>query len=135
MSKAVVHQTANKMRFSLPGQFRGPECDRVGQQAVVLRKKLEPRFADIDGGSIVELGVALRVDGSLGSFGPEGVENIAVKDGKIECDVVIPDQGWADLGDEEIATILKYRVLEAVDTCFAAVGVSYDADALTAAAS
>jgi len=133
--KADVQQTVYEMRFSLPGQLRGPECNRVMQQAIALRKMLEPRFADIDGGSIVELGIALRVDGSLGSFGQEGVENIAVEDGKIECDVVIADQGWAELGDADIATILKYRVLDAVNICFATVGVSYDADALTDAAS
>ena len=123
------------MRFSLPGQLRGPDCKRVVQQAIVLRKKLVPWFDGVDGGNLAELGIALRVDGSLGSFGPEGVENIAVKDGKIECDVVIADQGWAALGDEEIATILKSRVLEAVNTCFTTVGVSYDADSLAAAAS
>lgn len=78
----------------------------------------------------MELGIALRVDGSLGSFGQEGVENITVEDGIIECDVVIADQGWATLSDEEIASILKYRVLEAVSTCFAMVELSYDADAL-----
>lgn len=121
------------MRFSLLGQLRGPECKRVMRQAIALRKKLEPWFATVEGGNIVELGVILRVDGSLGSFGPEGVENIAVEDGQIECDVVVADQGWAEVSDEQIATILQQRVLEAVNTCFTTVGVSYDAEALAAA--
>lgn len=98
-----------------------------------MRKTLEPLFSGVDGGNIAELGVALRVDGSLGSFGPDGVENIAVIDGKIECDVVIADQGWAALDDEEIATILKHRVLGAVNICFATVGISYDAGAFAEA--
>lgn len=123
------------MRFSLPGQLRGPECNRVGQHAIILRRKLEAWFENFDGGNVTELTIILRVDGSLGSFGPEGVENIAIEKGEIECDVVIADQGWADLQDDEIAIILKDRVLEAVDTCFATVGVSYDADALAVVAS
>jgi len=122
------------MRFSLPGQLSGPECKTVMAQAIALRRTLEPWFAGLDEGNIVELGIALRVDGSLGSFGPEGVENVTVKDRKLECDVTIADQDWAALGDEEIATILVSRVLEAVHTCFATVGVSYDADALAEAA-
>ena len=122
------------MRFSLPGQLRGPECGRVMQQAIALRGKLEPWFASVDGGDIVDLGIALRVDGSLGSFGPEGVENIKVAGGKIECDVVVADQGWAKLDDEEIALILQRRVLEAINSCLATIGVIYDANALAAAA-
>ncbi len=104
------------------------------RQAIALRESLEPWFAVIDAGNIAELGIALRVDGTLGSFGPEGVENIVVKAGKIECDVIIADQGWAALGDEEIATILKHRVLEAVNICFTTVGISYDADTFAEAA-
>lgn len=121
------------MRFLLLGQLRGPECKRVMQQAIALRKKLEPRFVAINGGDIVELCVILRVDGSLGSFGPEGVENIAVEDGQIECDVVIADLGWAELDDGDIATILRQRILEAVKACFSTVEVPYDAVELAAA--
>jgi hypothetical protein len=123
------------MKFSLSGQLKGPECRRVITQAIALRKKLDPWFEVFDGGNVTELTVILRVDGSFGSFGPEGVENIAIEKGQIECDIVIADQRWAELQDEEIAILLKDRVFEAVDSCFATVGVSYDADALAVAAS
>lgn len=121
------------MKFSLPGQLKGPKCERVIQQAIALRKKLEPWFESIDGGEVTELAVVLRVDGSLGSFGPERVENIAVEGGTIECDIVVADQGWSDRHDEEIASILRARVLEAVRACRAAAGVSYDSRALESA--
>ena len=123
------------MLFSLPGQLRGPESKRVMQQAIALRKRLEPWFATVDGGAISELGVALRVDGSLGSFGPEGIENIVTKGGKIECDVVIANHGWADLTDEEIALILRARVLEAIGTCLTEASIPFEPDALTMSAS
>jgi len=123
------------MIFSLPGQLRGPECKRVMQQAIVLRKKLEPWFASIDGGTVSELGIALRVDGSLGSFGPEGIESIVTEGGKIECDVVVANHGWADLSDEEIAVILRERVLEAIGTCLTRAGVPFESGVLGASAS
>ena len=121
------------MKFSLPGQLKGPECKRVIQQAIALRKRLEPWFESIDGGEVTELAIVLRVDGSLGSFGPEGVENIAVEGGSIECDVVVADQEWADRQDEKIASILRTRVLEAVGACLTTAGVSYDSRALESA--
>lgn len=118
------------MKFSLPGQLRGPECRRVIQQAITLRKRLEPWFSTLDGGDVSELGVALRVDGSLGSFGPEGIGNIVTEGGKIECDVVVADRGWAGLSDAEIASVVRGRVLEAIAACLSEAQISFEADAL-----
>ena len=118
------------MEFSLPGQLRGPECKRVMQQAIVLRKKLEPWFGSIESNDIQELCIVLRVDGSLGSFGVEGVENVLIDDGTLACDLVIADQGWSELDDGEIAAVLRERVLEAISICFAKCGMSFDADEL-----
>lgn len=132
--KADAQQITIAMRFTLPGQLRGPECRSVMKQAITLRKKLEPWFALLNGGDIVELGVALRIDGSLGTFGPEGVENVVVDGGKIQCDVVVADQGWSDLSDEAIMTLLRHRVLDAVHACLEVGGVTYDAESLASAA-
>ena len=122
------------MQFSLPGQLRGPECNPVMQQAIALRKRLEPWFETIDSGQFTELGIALRVDGSLGSFGAEGIENIAVGDSRIECDGVVADKGWSSLSDEEIASILQARVFNAIDVCLRTAGIVYDAETLASAA-
>ena len=121
------------MKFSLPGQLKGPECRRVISQAVALRKRVTPWFAAIDNTEISELGIALRVDGSLGSFGPEGVENITVKNGKVECDVVNADKGWADLDDSEIASILQKRVFDGIAVCFERYEIPFDQESLCAA--
>lgn len=123
------------MRFSLPGQLRGPECKRVMQQAIALRKRLEPWFASVDGGQYSELGVALRVDGSLGSFGAEGVENIVIGNDKIECDVVVADQGWESMSDGDIFSVLQSRVFDAIDACLKAAGITFDAATLTSTTS
>ncbi|MGI9425178.1 MAG: hypothetical protein ACR2PA_18425, partial [Hyphomicrobiaceae bacterium] len=113
-----------------PGQLRGPECKRVMQQAIVLRKKLEPWFGSIDSNDIQELCIILRVDGSLGSFGEEGVESVLIDDGTLECDVVIADRGWSELDDAEIAAVLREHVFEAISICFERCGISFDADGL-----
>ena len=104
------------------------------QKAIALRKKLEPWFATLDAADVEKLAVILRVDGSLGSFGPEGVENIAVEDGAIECDVVIADQGWENLADHEISKIINERVLQGIRSCLSSAGISYDDEALAGAA-
>ena len=123
------------MKFSLPGQLKGPECRRVITQAVELRKRVTPWFAAIDNTEISELGIALRVGGSLGSFGPEGVENITAENGKVECDVVIADKGWADLDDGEIASILQERVFDGIVVCFERYEIRFDRESLSAAIS
>ena len=121
------------MKFSLPGQLKGPECRRVITQAVALRKRVTPWFAAIDNAEISEFGMALRVNGSLGSFGPEGVENITARNGKLECDVVIADKGWADLDDSEIASILQERVIDGIAVCFERNEIPFDRESLSAA--
>ena len=100
------------------------------QQAILLRKKLEPWFGAIESEEIHELGIVLRVDGSLGSFGAEGVENVLIDNGKLECDVVIADKGWSELDDGEIAAVLRERVFEAISICFERCGIMFDPDEL-----
>lgn len=98
-----------------------------------MQRKLEPWFGSFDGDEVTELAVVLRVDGSLGSFGPEGVENIAIDESTLTCDVVVADKGWADLHDEEIAEILRTRVLQAIDACLRTAEMAYDAQVLETA--
>ena len=79
------------MQFELPGQLKGPECRRVITQAVALRRRLVPTF-DAAGNSVAnKLTIVLRVNGSHGTFGQSGVENIHVESKNISCDLVIKD--------------------------------------------
>ena len=123
------------MKFSLPGQLRGPECNRVMKQAIALGKKVEPWFYSIESNEVLELGIVLRVDGSLGSFGPEGIENIVLDNHKMECDVVIADRGWAKLDDGEIAAILREHVKEAILICLRKYEIAFNPEELAAALS
>ena len=113
------------MDFALPGQLRGPECRRVVTQAVELRRALEPWFQTLSDERVRKLTVVLRVDGSLGSFGSPGVENIELVGGDLSCDLVVSDPRWETLNDREIRENLRTRVLKAIDICFRYAGVVY----------
>jgi hypothetical protein len=118
------------MKFSLPGQLKGPECRRVITEAVALRQSLEPWFESQPSDQVKKLTVVLRVNGSLGSFGPAGVENIELAEGDLSCDLVVADPGWDGLGEGQIRELLGLRVLEAIDACFLAQKVAYHKDEL-----
>jgi hypothetical protein len=105
------------MKFSLPGQFRGPECRSVGSTAINIRNKINELFKDVNDDNISELIIILRIDGSLGSFGKPGVENFANNAGVVECDLVITAQKWDELSDEKIESILLPKVKNAFKEC------------------
>jgi hypothetical protein len=65
------------------------------------------------------------VDGSLGSFGSPGVENIELKRRNLSCDLVVSDARWETLDDRDIYEILRTQVLMAIDICFRHAGVAY----------
>jgi hypothetical protein len=105
------------VNLELPGQMRGPECHRVMRQAIALRKEMEPWFGALPQGSISKLVVILRIDGSLGTFGPSGVENVKRDGTEIQCDLVISDPGWGQLSEGEIRELLLREVSCAIDAC------------------
>jgi serine/threonine protein phosphatase PrpC len=111
--------------FELPGQLKGPECRRVVTQAVKLRRALDPWFQALSSERVRNLAVVLRVDGSLGSFGSPGIENIEIDGGDLSCDLVVSDARWDTLNDREIYEILRTQVLRAIDICFRHAGVDY----------
>lgn len=106
------------MEFALPAQLKGPECRKVITEAIAIRKALEPWFGSVAFTSISKFTIVLRVDGSLGSFGPEGIENIQINNGELECDLVISDRGWTEMADQEIASVLGACIFETITTCF-----------------
>jgi hypothetical protein len=105
------------MKFSLPGQFRGPECRSVSKVAIKIRNELNELCKDVKEDNISELIVILRIDGSLGSFGKPGVDNFANNVGVVECDLVITAQKWGELSDEKIESILLPKVKDAFKEC------------------
>jgi hypothetical protein len=118
------------MDLALPGQLRGSECRRVVTQAVELRRILEPWFRALPNEPVARLTVVLRVDGSLGSFGPPGVENINLDGEALSCDLVVPDPGWETLSNREIREILREQIVNAIDVCLRHAGVLYEREEL-----
>ena len=106
------------MKFELLGQFKGAECKLVMEHAIALRKRLEPWFRDFHTNSLRGLAIVLRVDGSLGSFGKPGVENIEINSGIVECDLVIEDMDWINRTNDEIKSTVRCHVIDAISRCF-----------------
>ncbi len=99
-------------------------------QAIRLRRRLEPWFAGLPSEPIRSLTIVLRIDGSLGSFGPPGIENLRLGAGAIECDLVIEDLGWKQVQEAQLATLLSERVTHAIAHCLEQAEVAYDAQEL-----
>jgi len=94
-----------------------------------------PWFAGLHSDSISKLTIILRVDGSLGSFGPPGVENIKLSNGEIQCDLVIADHGWGRLSSEKLSSVIRKQVLNAIHRCFTMFDVEHDPNQLEEALS
>ena len=65
------------MKLEVPGQLRGPETRQVMTAAIRVRKELAGQFSDIDDNR--KISPILRVGGSLGTFGEDGIENVRGK--------------------------------------------------------
>ena len=65
----------------------------------------------------------LRVGGSLGSFGEEGLEHIAVDTKGLECDVVIAPREWDSMNEDVIYLLVRARVVEACSVLLREAGV------------
>ncbi|MFT3880648.1 MAG: hypothetical protein QM703_13415 [Gemmatales bacterium] len=113
------------MHFSLPGQLRGPECRRVIGHAIALRRLLESWFAAQTNDQVDSFTIILRIDGSLGSFGPAGIENVELDGRKLSCDLVIADPDWDRLDEQQIRDLLKEEVIQATVYCFQLQGIIY----------
>lgn len=120
------------MKFELPGQLRGPECRKVIHEAVALRRLLEPWFLGLDSASAEKLSIVLRIDGSLGSFGPSGVENVECTHKHICCDLVIADHDWNSLNSASIRHVLCTYLLTTIEVCLARFEIEYDSNSLIA---
>ena len=118
------------MKFALQGQLKGSECRTVIKQAIALRGLLEPWFASVSDERVDSFVIVLRVDGSLGSFGVAGTENVVIEGRVLQCDLVIKDHSWGNLRDDQIGKILRDEVLLTVEQCFDECHVAYDRNML-----
>lgn len=104
------------MKLEIPGQLRGSDAGKVMPIAIKLRRELEPSFAALGDDKLKLISPILRIGGELGTFGADGIENIKITDKKAECDVVIEGRNWNAMSEDQIATMLRLRVVEALST-------------------
>ena len=118
------------MRFTLPAQLKGPEAKVVMVQIIELRRRLEPVVDLLEQDHLNELSPVIRVGGSLGSFGEDGIDNIEVVDQIVTCDIVVTNQDWGNRSDDWIYEYLKLRVLNAISKCLIFCNVDHDMELL-----
>ena len=94
--------------------MRGSDAGKVMPLAIKLRRELEPSFAALGDGKLALISPVLRIGGELETFGADGIENIKITDKKAECDVVIDCRNWNAMSENQIATMLRPRVFEAL---------------------
>jgi hypothetical protein len=101
------------MKLKILGQLRAPDAKCVAQVAMRIRKEYEARFASLENGQVNTVAPVLRIGGSIGTFGADAIENVEVKNGTAECDVVVVPRNWKEMHADEIHALLKPRLQEA----------------------
>ncbi len=109
------------MIFEVPGQLRGPETKKAMVAAIRVRKELESQFREMEDPR--KLSLVLRVGGSLGTFGEDGIENVEIGDKKLVCDVVISPRNWGRMSDEEAYLLVRSRAVKASSVLLEKAGV------------
>jgi hypothetical protein len=110
------------MKLEIPGQLRGRDAGKVMPVAVRLRRELEPSFAALGEDKLKLISPILRIGGERGTFGADGIENIKIRDKEAECDVVIEGRNWNEMSEDQIHTMLRPRVFEALSTLISEAG-------------
>jgi hypothetical protein len=118
------------MKLEISAQLRGPDTRKVMQAIIRLRKELEKPIETLCVDEVSTITPVLRVGGSLGSFGEDGIQNIEFKNKVLVCDLVISPHNWEQTSSEEIYDILKPRVLESLKRLLAEAGLRKTPDFL-----
>lgn len=102
-------------------QGGGPETRPVGISKVHLYHALSRHVTSTHCDAIDEYGLVLRVDGSIQTFGAEGITRLrfAKKQRYITVDIQIPESVWVSLGDPELRRYLGDQVAAAISVCVA----------------
>jgi hypothetical protein len=91
----------------------------VGRSKVHLYHALSQHVTSTHCDAIDEYGLVLRVDGSIQTFGPEGISRLrfARKQRYITLDIQIPESVWRPLDDTELRSYLGTQVDSAIRAC------------------
>jgi len=110
------------MKLEIPGQLRGRDAAKVISIVIKLRRELEPSFAALGDDMLTLISPILRVGGDLGTFGPDGIENIKIINGRAECDVVVDARNWNDMSETEISNLIRPRIIHALNSLITEAG-------------
>ncbi|WP_038165353.1 hypothetical protein [Verrucomicrobium sp. BvORR106] len=110
------------MKLEIPGQLRGSDTRVVMRVLIQLRREWEGTLASLECNAIHLISPIARVGGILGTFGPDGLENIKVESGEAECDVVIAPRDWNSMTEEEVTSVVRPMLLEAIAALLAKAG-------------
>ena len=110
------------MKLEIPGQLRGSDAGKVMPVAIKLRHELEVSFAALGDEKLKLISPILRIGGEVGTFGADGIENIKITSHEAGCDVVIEARDWNGMSEDQISTVIRPRVFEALATLITAAG-------------
>ena len=110
------------MKLEIPGQLRGSDAGKVMPVAIKLRRELEASFAALGDEKLKLISPILRIGGEVGTFGADGIENIKISNHEGECDVVIEARDWNGMSEDQISTVIRPRVFEALATLITEAG-------------
>ena len=111
------------MILEIPGQLRGSDAGKVMPIAIQLRRELEPAFATLGEARLTLISPILRVGGELGTFGPDGIENLEIKNKEAVCDVVIEPRNWNSMDEDQISSLIREAVAQALTALMSEAGL------------
>ena len=102
-------------------QNGGPEDGGIGELKVQLYQALRRHLTSSHCAAVDEYAIVLRVDGSLDTFGAEGLARLRFAKARryITIDVQIPEAVWRPLDRGQIKEYLAHRIRDAIEGCVA----------------
>jgi hypothetical protein len=107
--------------ISIGCECGGPEARIVAERKAPLYQAISRAVSSTYCSAIDEYALVLRVDGSLATYGEEGVANIrfAKKRRVITADLQVPELAWKPLNPYELNNYLARMVLLGLQGCTA----------------
>ena len=107
--------------ITIGAQARGPKDGNIGKLKVDLYHLFQKHCDKTYCPAIDEFALVLRINGALGTFGPEAIERIrhSRKKRYITVDIVIPMERWQGLPTPELKQYLAGQIRESLAMCAA----------------
>ena len=107
--------------ISIGCDIGGPEAREVGQLKVPLYKALERHVTSTHCSAIDEYAIVLLVNGSIATFGEEGLTRLRFAKAKryITIDVQITETAWKSRNSNQLKVYIASQVNAAIKACIA----------------